>query len=210
MSDPRPRRAGRARRSVSADAGPVGPLDRAPLACMKNCAATTRWERRDLSPVAEAWLGTCTVCGRMTAFVPGQPDLKITDPLTLFLTGALGHAPSPARPAWQRFYMLTNESPIAFPWRFTADACDACGATVEVEGEVHSPRSLRTLWLCLNCGKVAVQTISWSTGSPPVHLHGGQWAPPDPAVKTLRKTILDAHRRWVDIQQSRPDTDEDD
>ena len=85
-----------------------------------DCSATTRWERRDLSPTSEVWLGTCEECGSMQVVALGVPDPEIADPLGFYLTGDAGFKAPAARPAWQRFYALTTAAPFFLTWSFTA------------------------------------------------------------------------------------------
>ena len=166
----------------------------------EDCAPTTRWERRDLSPTREVWLGTCDTCGSMRAFVPGEPDLEVEDPLSFFLLGNTTPTPTPERPAWQRFYTLTTGAPYFLRWDFQPAPCGSCQATTTVATDIRSPAWRRSLSLCLNCGTATVETSHHMPDATPTHLTGKQWAPPDPAVKTLRETVIQTYRRWVAYQ----------
>lgn len=175
-----------------------------------DCSATTRWERRDLSPTREVWLGTCEECGSMQVVALGVPDPEIADPLGFYLTGDAGFKAPAARPAWQRFYALTTAAPFFLTWSFTASSCESCQARTTVGTEIASPRWRRSLSLCLNCGYATVETTLNTNNARPTRLTGRQWAPADPAVKTLRKTIIDTYRQRVAYHEwKRRTADED-
>jgi hypothetical protein len=194
---------------LTPDTNPTEALDIAVEPCAE-CAATTRWERRDLTPTSEAWLGTCEICGSMQVLALGVPDLEIEDPLGFYLMGDASFKAPAARPAWQRFYALTAAAPFFLKWSFTAASCESCQARTTVETRIATPRWRRSLSLCLNCGATTVETTLNMNGARPTRLIGGQWAPPDPAVKTLRETIIDTHRQWVAYHEwRRRTTDED-
>ena len=50
---------------------PADALDLATEPC-EDCIPTTRWERRELTPITEAWLGLCGVCGSMLVVAPAH------------------------------------------------------------------------------------------------------------------------------------------
>ena len=81
------------------DAQPTDALDLAAEPC-DDCARTTRWERRDLSPTGEAWLGTCETCGSRQVQALDAPEMEIEDPLAFFLLGVPESEPAPSRPPW--------------------------------------------------------------------------------------------------------------
>ena len=175
---------------------PAEALDIAVEPCAE-CAPTTRWERRDLTPTSEAWLGTCEICGSMHVLALGVPEAEIEDPLSFYLTGDTSFKAPAARPAWQRFYALTTAAPFFLKWSFTARSCESCQARTTVGTRIASPAWRRALSLCLNCGSTTVETTLNMNDARPTRLIGRQWAPPDPAVKTLRGTIVEPYRRWV-------------
>jgi hypothetical protein len=187
---------------VRPDTNPADALDLAVEPC-EDCTATIRWERRDLTPTSEAWLGTCEECGSMTAFVLGEPDREIKDPLSFFLLGTESTLPAPQRPAWQRFFALTTGAPYFLRWSFESMRCNSCKSSAKVGTHILSPAWRRALTLCLNCGHATVETTFHVPGSEVIRLEGRQWAPPDPAVKTLRETVLETYRRWVEFQEWR-------
>ncbi len=182
-------------------------LDRATTRC-EDCAPTTRWERRDVSSSAEAWLGTCDVCGSMRVLALGATDVEIEDPLAFFMIG-VPRFEAPERPAWQRFYALTLDAPYHLRWTFDADPCEACAARTRVGTTFRFPRGRRSLTLCLSCGFTQVETTFSATGAP-IRLTGSRWSPPDPAVKALRESVFDGYRRWNDsCREWRQRTDEE-
>ena len=184
-------------------------LDLASAPC-EDCAPTTRWERRDLTPTSEAWLGTCDVCSSMQVLALGVPDEEIEDPLAFFLLGVPRFEPAPSRPAWQRFYALTSGAPYFLRWSFETTTCESCRASATVGARIFSPNWRRSLSLCLNCGHTIVETTLNVINAATTCLTGKQWAPPDPAVKTLRETVIETYRRWVAYQEWGPRlTDED-
>ena len=150
---------------------PTNALDLAAAPCA-DCAATTRWERRDLTPTSEAWLGICEECGTMMAFVPGEPDLELDNPLAFFLTGDASYVAPAERPAWQRFYTLTTGAPFFLRWSFQTTPCESCHTRATVETRILSPAWRRSLSLCLNCGRTTVETASHATDATPTRLTG--------------------------------------
>ena len=180
---------------------PAAALDLATKPC-DDCASTMRWERRDLTPTNEAWLGLCGVCGSMLVVVPGATDTVIADPLAYFLLGP-EREPAADRPAWQRFYAHTLAPPFSVPWRFQTIACKPCQARSTVATTATTPRWKRTLTLCLNCGFATAATTRNIMDSTSTLLTGGTWAPADPAVKTLRDSIFRTYRDWVAYQEWR-------
>lgn len=177
-------------------------LDLAVTPC-DDCAPTTRWERRDLTATSEAWLGTCEICGSMQVLALGIPDTEIKDPLAFYLTGDPGFRAAGPRPAWQRFYALTTGAPYFLKWDFETAPCHLCQANATVGTRIVSPRWRRALSLCLNCGHATVDTIINMPNATATRLDGMQWTPADPAVKTLRKTVIETYRRWVEHQERR-------
>lgn len=187
---------------MTPDTNPTDALDTAVEPCA-DCTSTMRWERRDLTPTSEAWLGTCEICGSMQVLALGVPDIQIEDPLAFYLTGDASFRASAERPAWQRFYTLTTGAPFFLRWNFEITPCESCQASATVGTRIASPAWRRSLSLCLNCGQTTVETASHMPDATRTRLTGKQWAPPDPGVKTLRETVIETYRRWAAFQEWR-------
>jgi hypothetical protein len=187
---------------VTPNTNPTDAHDIAVKPC-EDCTSTTRWERRDLTPSSEAWLGTCEICGSMQVLALGAPEEEIEDPLAFFLLGTTTPRPTLERPAWQRFYTLTTGAPYFLRWNFETTSCESCQATATVGTHISSPAWNRSLSLCLNCGHTTIETTNHLIDATPIRLTGKQWTPPDPGVKTLRATIIETYRRWAAHQERR-------
>lgn len=191
------------------DTQPTDALDLATEPC-DDCAPTTRWERRDLSPTGEAWLGTCETCGSMQVQALDAPEMEIEDPLAFFLLGVPKSEPAPTRPPWQRFYARTLDAPFHLRWRFVVDPCEECEATSSVSATDVTASGTHSLTLCLNCGVACVETTRNAMAAAPIRLTGNQWSPPDLAVKKLRDSIFEPYRKWAATQDWNRRTTEDD
>lgn len=147
-------------------------LDCTSLRC-EDCSPNVRWERRDVSVTAEAWLGICDVCGSMKVLALGvAPDVTIEDPLAFFLLGGPRYEPKAGRPAWQRFYETTLDAPFNLKWRFEVDPCDACEARSSVGRTIFTPRGRRFP----PSRHFARPSLSpTGSGRPPITTGGGGW-----------------------------------
>jgi hypothetical protein len=105
------------------------------------------------------------------------------DPLRAFLSDS---EHKPASPPWIRLFRLSQSQPVPLAWKYQGDVCGECGATVTMATKRHLPQSIRSFWLCLNCGN----TSSQDTGQPAVT--GTDWSPPALAVKQLRRAAFRA------------------
>ena len=163
-----------------------------------DCSHVLRWESCD-GPHGEVWLGTCEICGQMQALLTTDAHRVIDDPLAFFLRrGDDSPLPAPL-PIWPRFYDISGAGPCPVSWRFLAETCDGCAqSTVAGQGR-QGWLWQRAFSLCLTCGHVTIES-----GSPdaPTRLVGDDWAPPCPAVRTLRREVALASWR-MDMRRGR-------
>ena len=87
-----------------------------------SCGGGPRWESLREGD-EERWLAVCR-CGRMQAFLPGQPALRPDDPLRAFLLGP-GRPLFPPSPPWVRLFLASVEGPNPVRWRFCHTPCAA-------------------------------------------------------------------------------------
>jgi hypothetical protein len=149
------------------------------------CGGRARWESL-VDGEEERWLAVCR-CGRMRAFLPGQPGLEPVDPLRAFLLG-LGRPVFPESPPWVRLFLGSVEGPDPARWRFVHEPCRGCGVPV-CFGLQACPRPwvFAACALCMACGYVVVGYAA--RGGAVESAEGGAWAPPCPAVQRLRDCI---------------------
>ncbi len=156
-------------------------------ACPVCGGRTPRWESV-LEGDEERWLSICR-CGRMRAFLPGQPELEPVDPLRAFLLGP-GRPVFPAAPPWVRLFLASVEGPDPVRWRFCHGPCLACGASAGFGMQAcPRPGTLALSALCLACGNATVEYSKPALGLVEAPLAGRDWAPPCPAVQRLRDCV---------------------
>lgn len=153
-----------------------------------SCGGRPRWESL-VDVREERWLAVCR-CGRMRAYLPGEPDLDPEDPLRAFLLGP-GRPLPPPSPPWVRLFLGSVAGANPARWRYCHGACPRCGASASF-GLQACPRPgvLAACALCLGCGHVIARYSRLDHGLAEAPATGSEWAPPCPAVQRLRDCLL--------------------
>ena len=99
----------------------------APIAACEKCGDSLRWESLE-DGGSERWLGVCSGCGWMRAFLHDEPSRPLDDPLSTFL-GAT-RLDECARPPWIRAMRASASPPWSVRWSHRAKPCDSCSAPV--------------------------------------------------------------------------------
>jgi hypothetical protein len=157
-----------------------------PGAC-PSCGRHRTWESL-VDADGERWLAVCR-CGRLRAYLPGQPELDPDDPLRAFLLGP-GRPIFPASPPWVRVFLASVEGPNPVRWRFCHEPCRGCDASASF-GFQACPRDdvFALCTLCFVCGNA---TACYSRPRRAVFegpVVGRTWAPPCVAVQRLRDCL---------------------
>ncbi len=172
------------------ETGTAGPVGACPV-----CGGRPLWESL-VDGEEERWFAVCR-CGRLRAFLPGQPALDPEDPLRAFLLGP-GRPLFPPSPPWVRLFLASVETANPVRWRYCHGPCLACGARAGFGMQAcPRPGTLALCALCLACGNATVEYSKPARGLVEAPLAGRGWAPPCPAVQRLRDCL---HRPYMQLR----------